>query len=105
MRPNAPSYPRKRLIAGGLLAFLMLGTGLWVSDADGQRVDSVGIYAANELDASNVTASPCTKGAALTTYQPDRLQQETFQSTRFTGVDRDDFVTWEATPGVLDLRD
>ena len=82
-----------------------LGTGLWVSDADGQRVDSVGIYAANELDASNVTASPCTKGAALTTYQPDRLRQETFQRTRFTGVDRDDFVTWEATPGVLDLRD
>jgi hypothetical protein len=81
------------------------GTGVWLEDAAGERVDSVGVYAANELDSSNVIPSPCTKGAALTTYQPDRLLAETYQRTRFTGVDRDDFVAWQATPGVLDLRD
>jgi hypothetical protein len=81
----------------------LLGAGVWLADADGERVDSVGIYAANEMDHSNVTPSPCTKGVALTTYQPDRLLRETFQRSRFTGVDADDFVVREATPGVLDL--
>lgn len=81
----------------------LLGAGIWLADSHGARVDSVGIYAANEMDDSNVTPSPCTKGVALTTYQPDRLLQETFQRTRFTGVDADDFVVREATPGVLDL--
>ena len=81
------------------------GAGVWIEDAAGHRIDSVGIYAQNEMDSSNVTPSPCTKGAALTTYQPDRLLAETYQRTRFTGVDRDDFVVWEATPGVVDLRD
>ncbi|MFZ2963095.1 MAG: lamin tail domain-containing protein [Rhodoglobus sp.] len=81
------------------------GTGVWIEDAAGHRIDSVGIYAENEMDSSNVTPSPCAKGAALTTYQPDRLLAETYQRTRFTGVDRDDFMVWEATPGVIDLRD
>ncbi len=54
------------------------------------------------MDIDNVTASPCTKGVALTTYQPDRLLAETFQRSRFTGVDADDFVTGPATPGALD---
>ena len=83
-------------------ALNMLGTGVWLADARGIRVDSVGIYAANEMDAANVVTSPCTKGAALTTYQPDRLLEQTFQRSRFTGVDADDFVTAEATPGVID---
>ncbi len=81
----------------------LLGAGIWLADARGDRVDSVGIFAANEMDDSNVTPSPCTKGVALTTYQPDRLERETFQRSRFTGVDADDFVVREATPGVLDL--
>jgi hypothetical protein len=86
-------------------ALNMLGAGVWLADARGGRIDSVGIYAANEMDAPNVVASPCTKGAALTTYQPDRMLAETFQRTRFTGVDADDFVTAEATPGAIDELD
>ncbi len=80
-----------------------LGAGVWVADADGERVDSAGIYAANEMDSSNITGSPCTLGVALTTYQPDRLLAETFQRTRFTGSNVDDFVTRQATPGSIDL--
>lgn len=80
----------------------MLGTGVWVADAAGRRVDSLGIYQANVLDAINVTPSPCTKGVALTTYAPDRLLLETFQRSRFTGVDADDFLVAPATPGRLD---
>jgi hypothetical protein len=84
------------------VALSLLGTGVWLTDADGERVDSVGVYAANVLDAINVTLSPCTKGVALTTYQPDRMLEQTFQRSRFTGVDADDFVTAPATPGRLD---
>jgi len=83
-------------------ALSLLGTGVWLTDADGQRVDSVGVYAANVLDAPSVLLSPCTKGVALTTYQPDRLLQETFERSRFTGIDADDFVVAPATPGTLD---
>lgn len=83
-------------------AFSLHGTGVWLADADGARVDSMGVYAQNEIDAINVTISPCTKGAALTTFLPDRLLHETFQRTRFTGIDADDFVTAEATPGRID---
>lgn len=80
-----------------------LGTGVWVADERGRRVDSVGVFAMNEMDESNVVASPCTKGDALTTYQPDRMAGETFQRSRFTGDDADDFVTAPGTPGTLDL--
>lgn len=83
-------------------ALSLLGTGVWLTDADGERVDSVGVYAANVLDAINVTVSPCTKGVALTTYQPDRLLEQTFHRSRFTGVDADDFVVAPATPGRID---
>ena len=83
-------------------AFNFLGTGVWLADSDGRRVDSVGVYATNEMDSTNVIPSPCSKGMALTTYLPDRLLAETFQRTRFTGVDADDFVVAEATPGELD---
>ena len=79
-----------------------LGTGVWLADARGRRVDSVGVYAANEMDASHVTPSPCTLGMSLTTYQPDRLLAETFQRTRFTGSNADDFVTRPETPGAID---
>ena len=79
-----------------------LGTGIWIENARGQRVDSVGVYAMNEMDASHLTLSPCTKGMPLTTYQPDRTLGETFQRTRFTGSDQDDFVVAPATPGVID---
>ncbi|WP_395638465.1 lamin tail domain-containing protein [Pseudolysinimonas sp.] len=83
-------------------SFSLNGTGVWLADADGERVDSVGVYATNEIDGVNVTFSPCTTGAALTTYQPDRLLKETFQRTQFSGVDADDFVVAEATPGRID---
>jgi hypothetical protein len=79
-----------------------LGGGVWVADAAGHRVDSAGIYALNEMDESLVTPSPCTKGVALATFAPDRMRGETYQRTRFTGVDDDDFVTAPATPGELD---
>ncbi len=84
-------------------ALNFLGTGVWVADAQGRRVDSVGIYAVNEMDAGNTTPSPCTKGVTLTTYQTDRMLEQTFQRSRFTGVDADDFVVGTSTPGELDL--
>ena len=86
------------------LSFDFLGTGVWVADANGLRVDSLGVYAENEMDASNVTPSACTKGAALTTYLPDRLLEESFQRASFTGVDVQDFIAAKSTPGELDLH-
>jgi hypothetical protein len=83
-------------------ALSMLGTGVWIADAAGRRIDSVGVFHQNEMDSPIDTFSPCTKGLSLTTYQPDRLLSETFQRTRFTGVDADDFVVRKATPGVID---
>lgn len=80
----------------------LLGTGVWIADADGARVDSVGIYAQSIFDAANIALSPCTKGLALAVHLPDRLLAETFRRTRFTGVDADDFTTGAATPGELD---
>ncbi|SFR75072.1 3',5'-cyclic AMP phosphodiesterase CpdA [Agromyces sp. CF514] len=85
--------------------FDLLGTGVWVEDAEGRRVDSVGVYLANEMDEPNERPSPCTKGVALTTFQPDRLRGETYQRSRFTGVDADDFVVRAASPGELDLAE
>ena len=87
------------------VALNFLGTGVWVADADGRRIDSAGIYAINEMDGSLTTDSPCTKGTTLTTYQPDRLLGQTFQRSQFTGVDADDFLVGEATPGAIDLVD
>lgn len=86
------------------VSFDFLGTGVWVADAQGNRIDSLGVYASNEMDASNVQPSPCTKGLPLTTYLPDRLLEQTFQRSTFTGTDAHDFVTGEATPGILDLH-
>lgn len=83
-------------------SFNFLGSGAWVADSTGQRIDSVGIFAANEMDHDNVTASPCSKGIALTTYQPDRLEGESFRRSRFTGIDADDFVAARASPGQID---
>jgi hypothetical protein len=82
-----------------------LGGGVWIADAAGHRVDSAGVYAMNEMDASLLTPSPCTKGVALATFAPDRVLGETFQRTRFTGVDDDDFLTAPATPGKIDRHD
>lgn len=82
--------------------FDFLGTGVWLEDAAGRRVDSVGVYHANEMDAPNERLSPCTKGVSLTTFQPDRLRGETYQRSRFTGVDANDFIVREATPGAVD---
>ncbi|WP_309713017.1 lamin tail domain-containing protein [Pseudolysinimonas sp.] len=84
------------------VALNLLGTGVWLADADGARVDSVGIYAQSIFDAANIALSPCTKGLALAVHLPDRLLEETFRRTRFTGTDADDFTTGRATPGVLD---
>lgn len=84
------------------VSFNFLGSGAWVADRAGERVDSVGIFAANEMDHDNVTASPCSKGIALTTYQPDRLEGESFRRSQFTGVDADDFVAAKASPGQID---
>ncbi|MET4157768.1 lamin tail domain-containing protein [Agromyces sp. PvR057] len=83
-------------------AFDFLGTGVWVEDAGGRRVDSVGVYLANEMDEPNERRSPCTKGVSLTTFQPDRLRGETYQRSRFTGTDAGDFVVKGATPGTID---
>ena len=82
-----------------------LGGGVWVADATGRRIDSAGVYALNEMDESLVTPSPCAKGVALATFAPDRMRGETFQRTRFTGVDDDDFVTAPATPGRIDRHE
>ncbi len=79
-----------------------LGTGIWLENNRGQRVDSVGVYAMNEMDESHITLSPCSKGMPLTTYQPDRTLGETFQRTRFTGEDAGDFIVAPATPGEID---
>ena len=82
-----------------------LGSGVWIADASGRRVDSAGVYAKNEMDESLVTPSPCVKGVALATFAPDRMRAETYQRTRFTGVDDDDFVTAPATPGRIDRHE
>ncbi|MES1169800.1 MAG: lamin tail domain-containing protein, partial [Leifsonia sp.] len=60
-------------------SFDFLGTGAWLADAHGTRVDSLGVYAMNEMDESRVTPSPCTQGIALVTFLPDRLLRQTFQ--------------------------
>jgi len=81
-----------------------LGAGVWIEDADGHKVDSVGAYHANEMDFSLERQSPCSNGLSLSTFAPDRLIGETYQRARFTGVDADDFVAAVATPGRIDER-
>lgn len=81
-----------------------LGAGVWLEDAAGNRVDSVGAYHANELDFSLERHSPCSNGLSLPTFAVDRLAGETYQRSQFTGVDADDFVSAMATPGARDLR-
>ncbi len=44
------------------IALNLLGTGVWVEDADGRRVDSVGIYAANEMDSTQCDRQPVHEG-------------------------------------------
>ncbi|WP_395242819.1 lamin tail domain-containing protein [Agromyces sp. MMS24-K17] len=78
------------------------GSGVWVEDASGRRVDSVGVYLANEMDFSVERPSLCTKGVSLTTFAPDRLRGETYRRVAFTGVDSDDFAAGRATPGRVD---
>jgi hypothetical protein len=85
------------------VALSLLGTGIWLADADGRRVDGVGIYAQSIFDAANIALSPCTKGLALAVHLPDRLLGETFRRSGFTGDDARDFTTGAATPGELDL--
>jgi hypothetical protein len=80
------------------------GAGIWIEDASGARVDSVGIFHANEMDHSIDRYSPCTKGISLSTFAIDRLAGEAWQRARFTGTDADDFVHAVATPGELDER-
>ncbi len=81
-----------------------LGAGVWIEDADGNKVDSVGAYHANEMDHSLERHSACSNGLSLSTFAPDRLVGETYQRVRFSGVDIDDYVTAAATPGTLDER-
>ena len=83
-------------------AFNFLGTGVWLADARGTRIDSLGVFAKNEMDASRVTPSPCTQGIALVTFLPDRLLKQTFQRVGFTGSNADDFAVATATPGTID---
>ncbi|MES1212373.1 MAG: metallophosphoesterase, partial [Leifsonia sp.] len=83
-------------------SFDFLGTGVWLADAHGTRVDSLGVYAMNEMDESRVTPSPCTQGIALVTFLPDRLLKQTFQRVGFTGNNADDFAAAVATPGTID---
>ena len=99
-RAGTPAAATANATYGESLNFL--GAGVWLEDRTGARIDSVGIYATNEMDASNVTLSPCTKGDALTVYQPDRAHGETFRRSQFTGSDALDFVAGPATPGAID---
>lgn len=85
-------------------AFAIEGAGVWVEDAFGRRVDSVGVYHRNEMDESVERRSPCTKGLALATFAVDRLRGETYQRAAFTGDDATDFVPAPATPGRIDRR-
>jgi len=87
------------------VALNLLGAGVWVADAAGRRVDSMGAFALNEMDVAEVVLSPCTKGASLPAFLPDRVAGETFRRATFTGVDAEDFVAGRATPGELDLVD
>ncbi|WP_203579720.1 lamin tail domain-containing protein [Microbacterium hibisci] len=82
------------------VALALEGAGVWLEDAEGRRVDSVGVYHRNEMDASIDRDSPCTKGMPLSTFAVDRLRGETLQRTGFTGDDATDFVPAAATPGV-----
>ncbi|MEV4688645.1 lamin tail domain-containing protein [Microbacterium sp. LWH3-1.2] len=82
-------------------ALELAGAGVWVQDASGRRVDSVGVYHRNEMDSSVDRESPCTKGLALSTFAVDRLRGETLQRAAFTGDDASDFVPAAASPGVL----
>ena len=82
-----------------------LGAGVWIENAAGRRIDSVGAYHANEMDFSLERRSACSNGLSLATFAPDRLEGETYQRSRFTGVDADDYVTARATPGAIDRRD
>ncbi|WP_243074681.1 lamin tail domain-containing protein [Microbacterium sp. SS28] len=84
--------------------FELAGAGMWLEDAEGRRVDSVGVYHRNEMDESVERASPCTKGLALATFSVDRLRGETYQRAGFTGDDASDFVEAAATPGAIDER-
>lgn len=79
----------------------LAGAGVWVEDAAGRRVDSVGVYHRNEMDGSIDRPSACSKGLALPTFAVDRLRAETLQRVAFTGDDASDFVPAVATPGVL----
>ena len=56
-----------------------LGAGVWIEDAAGRKVDSVGAYHANEMDFSLERHSPCSNGLSLPTFAPDRLVGETYQ--------------------------
>ncbi|MFC8681559.1 lamin tail domain-containing protein [Microbacterium ureisolvens] len=78
----------------------LAGAGVWLEDAEGRRVDSVGIYHRNEMDRSVDRESPCTKGMALSTFAVDRLRGETLQRVGFTGDDATDFAPAPATAGV-----
>lgn len=80
-------------------AFDFRGTGVWIEDAAGRPIDSVGVYLANEMDFSIERPSPCTKGLSLTTFAPDRAAGETYQRVAFTGVDADDFAVLPSSPG------
>lgn len=84
--------------------FELAGAGVWIEDADGRRIDSIGVYHRNEMDESVERHSPCTKGLGLATFSVDRLRRETYQRAGFSGDDASDFTTGVATPGVLDLH-
>lgn len=77
----------------------LAGAGVWVQDAEGRRVDSVGVFHRNEMDGSIERASICTNGLSLPTFAVDRLRVETLQRVSFTGDDATDFVPEAATPG------
>ncbi len=83
-------------------AFDFQGAGVWIEDADGQRVDGVGAFHVNEMDRSIDTASPCTSGLTLPVFAVDRLRGETYQRATQTGDNMDDFTAAPATPGMFD---
>ena len=80
----------------------LVGTGLWIEDADGSLVDNVSILSRNAGDSVNDPYSPCTQGRSLTTYLPDRIAGETYLRSQFTGSNHTDFVVATGTPGAID---
>ncbi|MBZ2199687.1 lamin tail domain-containing protein [Ruania sp. N2-46] len=74
------------------------GYGLYVQDAEGELVDSLGVYFEDASRTANDRYSPCTKGySAHNAYRFD--EADSHSRVQATGVDGQDFQLVERTPG------